>query len=297
MTSSGTWESRMLELEKFMITSTDIPHHNARLATHLVDKETERLAYFLKRQRKERETLTQSQQARLEAISGFTWDPLGTAWATHVADWLAAHSLAQAANPSGSAAPPLDPDLARWILVQRRLYQEAMRSELPLTVRMEELESLPGWTWTPSDRKRASHSEQLRTFVEANGRPPRNHKAAKRNAPFTESEQTEHFLSTWLSRTRAAAKRGAIEPNELAALDQILNVTTYRDIDQCRRYCTARCQQHAPLVSHDCTPSAAADALVEGARPLVAVRRRVSSCGHTDAKHLPSPNTNELTND
>ncbi|WP_104169144.1 hypothetical protein [Cryobacterium sp. M23] len=92
----------MLRVEQFVLKNDDILHHNARLPSDMLDKQTEQMAESLKRQRRDRASLTVSQQRRLEAASGFSWDPLGDAWSAHIADWLTWRVALGVALPSVS---------------------------------------------------------------------------------------------------------------------------------------------------------------------------------------------------
>lgn len=89
-------------------------------------------------------TLEEERARRLEALSGWTWNPNDDAWDENLA------RLRNYVQREGNAQVPRrfsDGDgfaLGQWAAVQRRKYRQGTLEK----ERHSRLEALPGWTWT-----------------------------------------------------------------------------------------------------------------------------------------------------
>jgi Helicase associated domain/Helicase conserved C-terminal domain len=100
-----------------------------------------RLAVWVHRQRGDKEAMNPVRRQRLEALPGWSWDPLSDQWEEGFS------YLKQFSERQGHCRVPksyVTDDgywLGQWIGTQRK-NKEAMN-----TVRRQRLESLPGWSW------------------------------------------------------------------------------------------------------------------------------------------------------
>lgn len=153
--------------------------------------------------------LADERVARLETISGWSWDPAAE-------DWLATYqALASFADSHGHARPPRGtktPDgrsLQSWVGTQRRLRARGLLAE----DRVALLEELPGWRWESEraatvQRNLANWNakyEMVRQFAELEG-----HARVPQAYEFGGER-----IGAWVSQQRLEYKKGRL-PNELA---------------------------------------------------------------------------------
>jgi superfamily II DNA or RNA helicase len=106
--------------------------------------------------------LSEERTQRLEALPGWSWDPVADSWTKHY------NGLKAFAEREGHARPPLlyvenGLRLGQWVAVQRN-YREKVSPE-----RVALLEALPGWSWNPSEDKWEEGFTSLLRFVEREG--------------------------------------------------------------------------------------------------------------------------------
>jgi hypothetical protein len=97
---------------------------------------------WMSRQRNDRTNLTTQKTDALEALPGWTWDPLEAQWRANY------DALAQLASETGSSQLPAKFEykgikIGQWIGWMRKKYAQ---SSLPAS-QIQMLERLPGWTW------------------------------------------------------------------------------------------------------------------------------------------------------
>jgi hypothetical protein len=103
-----------------------------------------RLGRWVGHQRQIRESMPPESQARLEALSGWSWDTPRKSWEfgfVRLSEFAAEHG-----NCMVSSRHELQDGfrLGRWVRTQRQI-RESMPPE-----RRTQLEALPGWTWDVS---------------------------------------------------------------------------------------------------------------------------------------------------
>jgi len=112
-------------------------------------------------------------------------------------------AIAEALGRTPRLSDGVQPALVNWLAGQRRattLSDEQKRA----------LEAIPGWSWNPRDDAWLARAEELRMFIAANGRLPR------------ERESTESALAHWLSRQRVMRGHGLISTDRIRTLDYVL---------------------------------------------------------------------------
>jgi superfamily II DNA or RNA helicase len=142
--------------------------------------------------------------AQLEAVPGWTWDPLADDWAAALAALRAfvgreGHARISARHVEDGFG------LGAWINSQRTAYTH---DTLP-SARIAELEAIPGWTWDPRGDDWRQALERLGAFVErkGHGRVPRGH----REGTFA--------LGQWIADIRGDYGRGVLSPDRIVALE------------------------------------------------------------------------------
>jgi superfamily II DNA or RNA helicase len=138
--------------------------------------ETQDLAQFEKRseykglkigqwigsQRRGREHLSASRKTQLESLKGWTWDPKEDLWRQNY-DIVAEIAQRDGMQSISRSAEVESLKIGQWVGSQRR-NKENMSEE-----RKRALESIPGWTWSVLDEKRAKAIMALKDFFESNG--------------------------------------------------------------------------------------------------------------------------------
>jgi superfamily II DNA or RNA helicase len=131
---SDAWEEGYVNLQRF----AEERGHSQPDAELVLERF--RLGQWVRTQRTRRTSLDSSQQARLEALDGWSWDPRADAWEVgfaHLEAFAAEHGHAQ----PKSLLRFRDYRLGSWVNAQR-----TRRKHLD-QFRRERLEALPGWTW------------------------------------------------------------------------------------------------------------------------------------------------------
>jgi hypothetical protein len=106
--------------------------------------------------------LSEERIKRLEALPGWSWDPVADSWTNHY------NVLKAFAEREGHARPPqLHVEnglrLGQWVAVVRRSRDMAAQENIAL------LEALPGWSWNPYEDDWEQGFTSLLKFVEREG--------------------------------------------------------------------------------------------------------------------------------
>lgn len=118
------------------------PHAKARSAGAR-DRGEERIANWIRYQRRHEVALCQYQRERLEVIPGFSWAPLDEQWDANLAGW-AMFVAKTGRSPDLASENQTERTLAAWASHQRRLHRT---HRLPAR-RFTELNQMGGWWWT-----------------------------------------------------------------------------------------------------------------------------------------------------
>lgn len=100
----------------------------------------------------------------LEAIPGWTWDPIATRYREYLdymKDFAGRNGLERLTSKTVYQGKPL----GIWATCRRVDYR---KGNLPQWV-AEELESIPGWAWDPVRRRQERNLDLLRSFIETHG--------------------------------------------------------------------------------------------------------------------------------
>lgn len=158
---------------------------------------TIKLGMWVRIQREYREQLSPERRASLEALPGWTWDVLDAQWEQALA------ALTRYVRRVGNARVPVSHregtfDLGRWVANQR-----AVRDRMP-EIRRQQLESLPGWTWSALDALWEAGFAALLAYVQSEGhaRVPQHHK------------EGDIQLGTWVGTQRRGRNQLSAERRE-----------------------------------------------------------------------------------
>lgn len=146
--------------------------------------------------------LSQERTHRLEALPGWSWDPVADYWTKHY------NGLKLFAEREGHARPAQlyienRLRLGQWVAVQRN-YRKTMSPE-----RVVLLEALPGWSWNPYEDKWEEGFTSLLRFVEREGHAgvPKDH------------IEDGYLLGRWTSHQRT--KRKSLSPDRRERLEAL----------------------------------------------------------------------------
>lgn len=138
----ANWLAKLSALENFVRREGRSPRRNARQSRTQVDSGEERLANWVRQQRRSAATLCEYQRARLECVPGFSWAPKEDAWN----DQFERHrEFAATAGhaPSLRSHDQIERRLASWARTQGSRYREGKLEKH----RVDELISIPYWRW------------------------------------------------------------------------------------------------------------------------------------------------------
>jgi hypothetical protein len=153
-------------------------------------------------QRRARSTMSERRKARLESLSGWSWDPKEDFWKENF------ELLSRLANDQGVQSIKSDEvidgiKIGQWIGVQRR------QRESISVARRNALEALPGWSWSPLQEKRMRVIQALREFYVTNG-----HLEIPANMQVDD-------INLYAYAARLRRSRDKLEPSEREALEAI----------------------------------------------------------------------------
>lgn len=144
---------------------------------------------------------------RLEAVSGWTWSQLDEVWNSFF------DLLSEYADEHGHSAPPNEPkqyngkNLVSWVNTQRARYTKGkLESD-----RINRLEKLPGWTWTPKEDSWQTWFQLLESFALSHGHSQVPGSSLINGKP----------LGRWVSKQRARYRRGNLERDRVARLETL----------------------------------------------------------------------------
>ncbi len=156
------WEEGFSQLKQYVS-----QHGNAKMPGNYVTSEGYKLRLWVNSQRSSRNSsqLSPVRIERLESLAGWSWDPLAEKWEEGF------RQLVQYANQHGNARVPRDyvsPDgyqLGSWVSTKRKSRSENQLSQN----RVEQLGSLPGWSWDPLSEQWVEGFSQLREYITQHG--------------------------------------------------------------------------------------------------------------------------------
>jgi hypothetical protein len=152
--------------------------------------------------------LTAVRIAELEAVPGWSWDPIADAWQEGLA-YVGAFVERQ-----GHARVPSDYvthdgyPLGAWVSTQRRTYLSGRLT----AVRIAELEAVPGWSWDPIADAWQEGLAHLQVYVDREGHA---------RVPNRYVSDDGYPLGSWVSTRRADRRKGQLTLDRTAALQAL----------------------------------------------------------------------------
>lgn len=149
--------------------------------------------------------LSAERVAALDRVPGWTWDVQDNQWQEGLAR-LRTYIAQNGHIPDQSFVTEDGFLLGRWIQSRRTQYS---RGRLALD-RVESLEALPGWSWSPrADMWWARYGSYLVFMTTHDGSHPRSSSSA---------DEHERSLAHWAAAQRRRYRQGSLEPRQEAAL-------------------------------------------------------------------------------
>ncbi len=132
---AGLWEKRFAEVSQ-----------HARLTGNVTfpHRDTRGKWVAAQRMRFREGLLSRERIERLEALSGWSWDPIAGLWEKRFAE------VSQHARLTGNVTFPDEDARSSWVAAQRMRFRAGKLSD----ERIKRLEGLPGWSWNPSGNAR-----------------------------------------------------------------------------------------------------------------------------------------------
>ena len=161
------------------------------------------------RQAYKRGLLSQERITRLEALTGWVWDPTDQQWKqafSALEAYVAEHGdarVAQAHKTQDGVA------LGTWTGLQRTTYKTSRLSQERIT----RLEALTGWVWDAHDQQWEDGFKALEAYVAQYG---------DTRVPVTHKAQDGIALGGWVSAQRGAYKRGQLSQERITRLEGLV---------------------------------------------------------------------------
>ncbi|QXC46684.1 MULTISPECIES: DEAD/DEAH box helicase [Rhodococcus erythropolis group] len=200
--ASAAWEQAMMLLRRYVG-----EHGSAKTPKNAVLDDFQLGQWVINRRVEFRaQVLAADRVAELEALPGWTWDPL----ADQRNAGVAALRAYVAENGTSVVAPGTVVDgvnLSQWVTYRRRDFRVGA---LPVDL-IAELEALPGWTWDPLDDQKNAGMAVLRRYVTEYGTA---------NMPAnTVFEGIK--LGSWVTDRRKNYRQGQLSPRRIADLEAL----------------------------------------------------------------------------
>jgi superfamily II DNA or RNA helicase len=185
-----------------------VSHAGPKPQTPAEVDDAERLNRWVVRRRGEykKGRLEAARIAELEAIPGWSWDPVGDDWAAGVA---ALRQFAARYGHARVAKDHIEGDVKLGSWVDRRRLEH--RGDRLAASKIAELEALPGWIWDPHRDSWATGILALRSFVEREGhaRVPQRH------------IENDVRLGSWVAKQRANRRAGILDAARASELETV----------------------------------------------------------------------------
>jgi hypothetical protein len=144
--------------------------------------------------------------ARLEAVPGWSWNPLESGWDCGCASLLTyvereGHARVPAAHRERGFP------LGAWVANQRQRFRQGRLD----AARAAQLETLRGWAWHPFDADWEDSFKRLANYVEREGN-------ARVPSPYREDG---FRLGTWVSIQRHSFREGRLDPARAVRLEAL----------------------------------------------------------------------------
>jgi hypothetical protein len=196
------WERRFSLLLDFLQTEGHINVPN----DHQIDEENLDRWIINQRANFNRDRLTPEQIRQLESLPGWKWKLRQQSWEQYF------DSLKQYVEEHGHSRAPQNYTsngirLGTWVNKQRGFYRNGNMSE----DRRALLESLPGWTWTPTSAQKEEAFEMLQVFVDREGHA---------RIPTAHIE-SGFALGQWVTNRYRAFRFGKMSSDEQRRLENI----------------------------------------------------------------------------
>jgi hypothetical protein len=199
---NNDWEENFLLLQKFSLREahTQVPRGRTR--------DEDKLALWVVAQRSDRRAgnMTDDRCARLEALPGWSWDPITDRWEegfSHLQEFALRESHTRV--PQGFIENEFR--LGQWVSAQR----SAGTSNKLSDDRIQRLEALPGWVWDSRVADWEEAFELLKQFTELEG-----HSLISRSA-----KAGGFSLGAWTRHQRVRFKDGGLSGSQIRRLEAL----------------------------------------------------------------------------
>jgi superfamily II DNA or RNA helicase len=140
---------------------------------------------------------------RIELIPYWEWNPLESRWK------LFYDALAKFAETNGHSRPPRslivhDMELGEWVKARRREYNSGKLS----AARIQELETLPGWTWDASKDTWQTFFKKVQLEISLNNN-------------VLPKSWSDKKISDWITRQRRLFSRNQLAENRIKILNEV----------------------------------------------------------------------------
>ena len=134
----------------------------------------------------------------LESLDGWTWDAKADEWMQRF------NELKKYSHIHGHARPPSnEPSIGQWVVTVRSRYKKGSLSQY----KIENLESLDGWTWDANEFAWEQKYNELQEFVEQHG--------------HARPKYTEGSLGKWVTKQRYKESVGDLSEDKVRRLESL----------------------------------------------------------------------------
>jgi superfamily II DNA or RNA helicase len=159
------------------------------------------------RQKYKKGQLGQQETRRLEALPGWTWEPLSGLWESPFAQLVDFVNKHGHVNVPDNRSKSADLELSGWIRRQRTAFKSGSLEQEKIT----QLEALPGWSWSPHSESWEVFFELLKVFAGENG-----HALVPQKSLYKNQD-----LASWVNSQRTRYKKGLLETNRIEKLESV----------------------------------------------------------------------------
>ncbi|MBO0728377.1 MAG: Helicase associated domain protein [Acidimicrobiaceae bacterium] len=229
--TTSSWEFWLGLLERF------VEREGHALVSARTREDGFQLGQWVAEQRRgyQRGTLDEDRRSRLEALPGWTWNPLDD-------NWGEGHARLQSyAQREGHTLVPARTSedgfqLGQWVHNQRREYRQGTLDE----ERRSRLEALPGWTWNPLEDDWEEGFARLQSYVNGEGHS---------RVPHAYGDRDGSRLGLWVGVQRSEYRQGTLDEERRRRLEAVPGWTWDPRADDWEKG-LARLQSHAQREGH-----------------------------------------------
>ncbi|OAI00630.1 hypothetical protein A1353_19530 [Methylomonas methanica] len=200
------WEDAFGQLQSYVNL-----HGNAIVPNRYVTPDGFKLGNWIGSQRmcKSKNLLSQDRVERLEALPGWSWDPISEQWEDSFEQLKSYITLNGNSRGISKHVTSDGFKLGSWVNNQRNRKSKNLLSQ----DRVERLEALPGWSWNPYIHNWEEAFEHLQSYVNLRGNA---------RVPFNYVSPDGLNLGAWVAKQRTIKSKNLLSQDRIERLEALL---------------------------------------------------------------------------